>query len=143
MDDGKRRGGLPDLVGLEMPDEVPAGAGEAGCRRDLPLSFLDLVLAEVAVSRLPRRAHSIGVERLGNGHQGDVCGAAAGPPRSGPDAGVYGREVCRDLVVVQQVGGWSVRRSRTGQRIVRRYFLIWARMPLACSAYLPAGSSFM
>ena len=83
---------LANLVGLQMPDEVPAGAGEIGGRGDLLFRLLHLVLAEVPLSRLPRRADMIGAERLRYGDQGDGRRVAAGPsgccldPR--PDLGV-------------------------------------------------------
>ena len=61
----EQRAGLPGLVRLEMPDEVPA-KGKTARGKDLGLSFLDLVLAEVHLPGLAGRANGFERERLGN-----------------------------------------------------------------------------
>ena len=79
MNDCEWRRGLAGLVGLQMPDEVPSGAGKIGGRGDLLFRLLHLVLAEVPLSRLPRRADVVGAEGLRHGDQGDSRRVAAGP----------------------------------------------------------------
>src|SRR5690349_15924830 len=86
MDDREGTGGLAGLVGLEVPDEMPPGAGQPRCLPDLALRLLDFVLAEIPLPGLPRRAHTIGIEGLGDGDQGDLRRVAAGAPGGGVDA---------------------------------------------------------
>src|SRR5688500_8388822 len=60
---------LPDLVPLEVPDEVPAERhAHTGHLRD---RLLDLVLAHVPKPRLPGGEWRLGSIRLGHSHYGD------------------------------------------------------------------------
>jgi hypothetical protein len=72
-----------------MPPHVLVGR-----RRDLLQCLLHLVLAEVALAGVERRAHRLGAEGLRHGHERDLLGpaaAAAGrrgdPPAHLSDAG--------------------------------------------------------
>ena len=71
--------GGPDLVGLEMADEVP-------CRRealqpelcDLRDTFLNAVFTEIGDAGVGRGRRPLGGERLGNGDQRHAGGIASG-----------------------------------------------------------------
>jgi hypothetical protein len=71
----EQRGGLPGLVRLEMPDEVPA-KGKAARRKDLGLGLLDLVLAEVDLPRPGGSANGFEGKRLGNSDEANRGGKA-------------------------------------------------------------------
>ena len=69
------------------PDLLVGGFG------DFLQGFLDLVFAEVALARRPRRPHAVGVEGLGNGYEEDVRRVPADPARGLVDPGPDGPEV--------------------------------------------------
>src|SRR5688500_3335295 len=69
-----------------MPDQVPSRPGQPRRGRDLLLRFLDLVFAEVPLTGIPCRANAVGVERLGDGNQGDIRRTATGAPGGIVDA---------------------------------------------------------
>ena len=76
------------LVVLKVPNEMESGTllPQVSKGQDLPVSLLDLVLAEVAESSLEARADSVGANRLADGHEGYVLDAAAGAGRRSGDS---------------------------------------------------------
>ena len=118
---GRERGGrLSGLVRLQMTDEVPSRPGQSRRGRDLPLRFLDLVFAEIPLTGLPCRADVVGIERLGDGNQGDIRRTATGAPGGIVDARSDRREVLRDRLD----GGNSVWSTAGWIRTVDRYCVV-------------------
>ncbi|SOY59176.1 hypothetical protein CBM2586_A100239 [Cupriavidus phytorum] len=69
----------PRLVALQRADEMPLQAvAQVGQRGDLVDAFLDVVLAELALSGGVCGPYAVGGNGLGNGQQGDVRGLPAG-----------------------------------------------------------------
>jgi hypothetical protein len=68
------------LVGLQLSDEMPAQRFDVAQCVDLVDGFLDVVLAEVALSGRERRAHRFGRLLLAHGHEAD---ALTVPSRAG------------------------------------------------------------
>src|SRR5688500_10826433 len=99
MNDRERGRGFTGLVGLEMTDEVPAGAGQVGGRGDLLLRLLDLVLAELALAGAPGGADVLSVEGLGDRDECDCRRIAAGPPGRRVDPRPDLREVLCDGLI--------------------------------------------
>ena len=144
MDHGERRRGLPGLVGLQVADEVPSGAGQFGGRGDLLLRLLHLVLAEVPLTGAPRRADVIGAEGLGDGDQGDGRRVAAGPPGSRVDPRPDLGEVVRDgLFGGQRQEDRPRSGGRSGSWTSSWLLLLDLRQDaLGLLGVLPDGSSF-
>src|SRR5688572_2882768 len=87
------------LVRLEMPDEVPARAGQIPGLRHLLFGFLNLVLSEISLSRVPGSADVTGIECLRHGDERDGRRIPARAARGVGYAGSDRREVLRDRVM--------------------------------------------
>jgi hypothetical protein len=72
----KQFGGAASFVGLEVADEVEAGALESGDGGVLGFKFLDVIFAEIAEAERPGVEDDLGREDLCDGDLGD-CGARA------------------------------------------------------------------
>ena len=89
---------FPGLVGLQVADQMPLQP-TIGLLRNFLQGFLDLVFAEIPLSRVSRRAHSIDGMGLGNGDQANVIWRS---PRSAGrvrDAFANARQPLRDFFV--------------------------------------------
>ena len=82
---------LPHLVRLKMPDQMPS---QLGCldRPNFGRRFLDAILAQVERACINRPLHCFRIECLGDGDQGYVRCASAGPFGSARDLGTNSRQ---------------------------------------------------
>src|SRR5215471_16346618 len=85
MNDVKPGRGLFCLVRLKVPDEMPPD-WKIGQIVPFLLRFLQLVLAEVDLAVLSRRADGLGAKRFRDGYEPDVRGIASGPGGGARDA---------------------------------------------------------
>src|SRR5262245_50851241 len=107
-----------------MPDQVPAEREIRGFVH-LRERFLDLVFAEVDLTRAGGGAHMVSGKGFGDGDEADgariASGAAGGPRDARADLG---------QPVLKGYG-------------IEHYFLIVARIDFAVAAFGPLGASFM
>ena len=94
MDPVEMLGGGPRLVGLQLADEVPDGAGGRHCHL-LVERFLQIVLAEIGLAKGADRRNRGCRLGLGNRYQRDRTGRPAGGGRSPGQPISYRRQVSR------------------------------------------------
>ena len=100
MDEIADAHGFPRFVGLQAADKVEHEPGMAGSEgREFSGGILDAVFAEMELAGGERGLHGFDRVGLGNRHQGDILGAAAGADSGGGDAVEHGTERAGDVGV--------------------------------------------
>lgn len=93
LDDVEELAGAAAFVGLEVSDQVEAGAWKLTDERGLGFELLDVVFAELAEAEVVSGEDGGGGEDLGDGEEGDFAAAAAGAGASVRDAAFDGGEI--------------------------------------------------